>query len=60
MKQLEIKRFFKNHKKEKVNENKKMTSLHFAAEAGSMKITQWLMGIAIVLGATGQVVSWVI
>ncbi len=24
------------------------------------KITQWLMGIAIVLGATGQVVSWVI
>lgn len=24
------------------------------------KITQWLMGIAIVLGTTGQVISWVI
>ena len=28
-----------------MNENKKMTSLHFAAEAGSMKITQWLIFI---------------
>ena len=27
MKQLEIKRFFKNHKKEKVNENKKNIDL---------------------------------